>query len=189
MSLKQAHTARYIEISVLFSLVLLWTFFSHAPLFAQLRTEYAVKAAFILNFAMLTRWPETSFSTPDKEMKLCVAGGNELPKSFTSIDGKRVDEKKLHVVEVVSSTNLSDCDIIFFRKEIKTEDLVRMLNIVREKPVLTIGEKENITRLGGNIEFYQKQGKLRFAINPSSVAKQGLDVSSRLLKAATLVNN
>lgn len=160
-----------------------------ASVHAAPRDEYAVKAAFVLNFALLTEWPETAFSSPTSEIALCVVGGSTLPDAFQSIEGKIIGKRALHVIAVETQTAPPDCQIVFYREQVETEDLVRTLTAVRGKPVLTIGEKKSVTRLGGAIHFYTEGGRLKFAINPDAVAKQGLKLSSRLLKIATLIDN
>ena len=164
------------------------TFFWYASVPAAPSNEYAVKAAFVMNFAMLTEWPEAAFSNPTADISLCVVGGNTLPQPFQSIEGKTIGTRLLHVVAVDSQTTLPECHIIFYKKEVDTADLVRTLSAAYGKPVLTVGEKENATALGGAIHFYTENGKLRFAITPDVIAKQGLKLSSRLLQVATLID-
>ncbi len=161
----------------------------NASVFAAPRDESAVKAAFVLNFAMLTEWPETAFSSPDAAVKLCVVGGRTLPRAFNSIEGKMIGKRPLHVTAVDLGVKLPDCQIVYYRDEVDTENLVRTLNAVRGKPVLTVGEKESTTRLGGAIHFYRERGKIRFSIKPKIVDGQGIKLSSRLLKTATLIDN
>ena len=153
------------------------------------REEYAVKAAFVLNFILLTDWPEDAVAEPKDEIILCVVGGKRLPNPFKTLNGKKVGQKSLRVVHASVETNLAECQVAFYREEVDTENLVRTLNAVRSKPVLTIGEKKNVTSLGGAIHFFNSNGKLRFAINPKIVSEQGLKMSSRLLQIATLIDD
>ena len=178
-----------ILLPVMFVFLLLLIVFLSVSVLAAPRDEYAVKAAFVMNFAMLTEWPESAFSNPASDISLCVVGGSTLPRAFQSIEGKMIGKRTLRVLAVETQTTLPDCQVVFYREEVETEELVRTLSAVRGKPVLTIGEKKNVTRLGGAIHFYTEGGKLKFAINPDVVAKQGLKLSSRLLKIATLIDN
>ncbi len=173
--------------SLLFVLLMLLLLSWSEPVLAQSRNEYAVKAAFVFNFALLTEWPITSISGSPATMLLCVVGGSDLPEAFKSIEGKMIAERAFHVVAVDKGGNLPDCQIIFYREEVTTEDLVRTLYAVKGKAVLTIGDKNNVTKLGGAIHFFTDNGKLRFAINPTVIPEQGLKLSSRLLKIATLI--
>ncbi|WP_269755888.1 YfiR family protein [Desulfogranum marinum] len=176
---------RFSRSTVLFLLTFCWC----ASVPAAPRDEYAVKAAFVMNFAMLTEWPETAFSNPTENITLCVVGTSTLPQAFQSIEGKKIGKRLLHVEAVDSQATTPKCHIVFYKDEVDTADLVRTLSAVRGKPVLTVGEKERVTKLGGAIHFYTQNGKLKFAINPTVIAKQGLKLSSRLLKIATLIDN
>ena len=173
------------------SWALLFTLFLTAQnnAYAATREEYAVKAAFVLNFILLTEWPEEAADVSKKEFVLCVVGGDKLPNPFQSLNGKKVRKKSLRVVYAPVDSMLAECQVIFYREEVDTQDLVRTLKAVRSKPVLTIGEKKNVTKLGGAIHFFKDSGKLRFAINPEIVSEQGLKMSSRLLQIATLIDD
>lgn len=153
------------------------------------REEYAVKAAFVLNFILLTEWPEEATTDVKDEIVLCVVGGVNIPNSFKGLNGKIVRQKSLKVVHAPVDTTLPECQVIFYLKEVDTQNLVRTLTAVHSKPVLTIGEKKNVTKLGGAIHFFMDSGKLRFAINPEIVSEQGLKMSSRLLQIATLIDD
>jgi hypothetical protein len=162
---------------------------AQSNVYAAAREVYAVKAAFVLNFILLTEWPEGAAGGSKDEIVLCVVGGKRLPNPFKALNGKKVGQKSLRVVHASVDTNLADCQAAFYREEVDTENLVRTLNAVRSKPVLTIGEKKNVTALGGAIHFFNSNGKLRFAINPEIVSQQGLKMSSRLLQIATLIDD
>lgn len=168
--------------------IIVFIVLGHSNVNAASRGEYAVKAAFILNFILLTEWPE-DVGDGSNEIELCVVGKGRLPKPFKALEGKKIGQKSLRVVPVTVDTTLSRCQVAFFREEVDTENLVRTLNAVRSKPVLTIGEKKNVTKLGGAIHFYIDGNRLRFAINPKVVSEQGLRMSSRLLQIATLIDD
>lgn len=153
------------------------------------RDEYAVKAAFILNFILLTDWPEEIPEVDGGEVVVCVVGFKNLPQSFKSLNNKKVRGKPLRIVAKSSGTTLPPCQVIFYSEETDTDTLVRSLTSVRLQPVLTIGENSKATRLGGAIHFYKDKDRLRFAINPNVVSEQGLKMSSRLLQIATLIND
>ena len=157
--------------------------------YSAAREEYAVKAAFVLNFIIFTEWPEEAVDVSKDEIVLCVVGGDKLPNPFKALNGKKVRQKSLRMVHVPVDTTLPECQVVFYREEVDTENLVRTLKSVDSKPVLTIGEKKNVTKLGGALHFFKESGKLRFAINLEIVSEQGLKMSSRLLQIATLIDD
>ena len=152
------------------------------------RGEDEVKAAFILNFLLLTEWPDELENNGHTEIVLCVVGDTFLSRAFRALNGKKVGRKTLKVIAKGRETSLPVCQAVFFRKAVSTEDLIRSLKAVHSRPVLAIGEDPKVTKLGGAIHFYTDNDRLRFAINPEVVFRQGLKMSSRLLQIATLIH-
>ena len=57
---------------------------------------------------------------------------------------------------------------------------------VGSSPVLTVGESERFTKLGGIIRLYKENEKLRFEINVSRAQLAGLRISSKMLGLAKI---
>jgi hypothetical protein len=53
--------------------------------------------------------------------------------------------------------------------------------------VLTVGDSAGFLERGGVIRFRVEDNKVRFDINPDAAARAHLEVSSQLLKLATIV--
>jgi hypothetical protein len=56
-----------------------------------------------------------------------------------------------------------------------------LLERVKDKPVLTIGDSDRFLQLGGVIRFRQIDSRLRFEINQEAATRGGLRISARLL--------
>jgi len=149
--------------------------------------EYVVKAAFVLNFAKFTQWPEESFASPDS-FSLCVIGGKSLEEGFQSIDGKKIGDRSLRVDFVSETDDFDRCNMLFVGEDIDRSLLLPIFASIKDKPVLTIGEMKDFAKLGGSINFVKKKGKLRFEVNRDVSLKQKIKISSRLLKLAIIVN-
>jgi len=153
------------------------------------RDEYAVKAAFILNFILLTDWPGDLPAAGGDTVDACVVGFKKLPEAIKALDGRKVRERTLRIISNYSGVSHTPCQVIFYGADTDTDTLVRSLTAIRGQPVLTIGDNSRVTRLGGAIHFYKDKDRLRFAINPAVVLEQGLKMSSRVLQIATLIND
>ena len=157
-------------------------------LLAQEVDEYAVKAAFALNFSKFVQWPEVAFYDSPNTLDLCVAGDPAIEQSFRqTIDGKEVGDKAIRVYHVSDDGPFDGCEMIFIRREINRASLLRIGAEVKDKPILTIGEMSGFARIGGIINFFNKEEKLYFEINPVRAAQQNLKISSRLLSLAVIV--
>lgn len=151
--------------------------------------EYKVKAALILNCARFTQWPDNAFAGADKPCDFCVVGGAALEASFRTIDGKDIGSRQLRVRFVRGAGDFQGCDAIFISKDIDPSTALGILADVKDRPVLTVGEMTDFARRGGVINFFNREGRLRLEINPGSARRQGLKLSSRLLKLAVIVGD
>ncbi len=150
--------------------------------------SYALKAAYVLNFAKFTRWPEGSLNTEDT-VKLYVLGNKSLQAPFKTVQGKKIGDRKLDVKVVSLIDEIGDCDMIFVAGHRGKASLARIFKKIKNKPVLTIGEQRSFVAGGGIINFVYKDGKQRFEISPDNAkAQQGITLSSRLLQLAIIID-
>ena len=152
--------------------------------------EYAVKAAFVLNFVKVTTWPDNTFNDTPGIINLCLVGDDTLlAATFQSIDGKEVGERRLRVHVTSPAGDCRGCEVFFVGNSIDHAYLLRFFAALKERPVLIIGETPDFARIGGIINFISKNGKLHFEINPQEVERHGLKISSRILQLATIVES
>ncbi len=155
---------------------------------AEAGDEYALKAAFVLNFAKFTNWPEGSFANDDT-VNLCVLGDHPPESSFQNIEGKIIGNRKIHVRFVQTLEDIAECNILFVAGQRDELALAQLFAAVRNRPVLTIGEMDSFAYHGGVINLVDKDGKLRFEISPANAVQQGgITLSSRLLQLAIIVD-
>ncbi len=155
---------------------------------AQKVEEYAVKAAFVYNFARFIQWPESAFACETDQFQICYIGNEKVAKQLNSINGKKKDERTISVKHFSSVKGCEGCNIIFISRNSGTLFLKKIISLTKEKPVLTIGESKGFTQLGGVINFTPKKGRLLFEININA-AKKKLKPSSRLLKLAIIMDD
>jgi hypothetical protein len=168
---------------------LLFSFSARDNALGQSTEEYAVKAAFVLNFARYTQWPEDAFGSPVEPFKLCVIGKRSIVSAFQALNGKKIDARTLVVCSMVNAEDLESCHLIFISEGVDRTTLVDTLAAVKGKPVLTIGETKAFTNSGGIINFFSRKGRLHFEINETIAREHHLKLSSRLLKLAIIVGD
>ncbi|WP_035237327.1 YfiR family protein [Desulfobacter vibrioformis] len=159
--------------------------------------EYTVKAAFVYNFTKLIQWPETAFDSGGKNFKIAVFGDEHLKEDFRTIDGKtsagriisvQYPDPKAEDDKGGYKKTLAESQIVFISRHTRLEQVSRILNDIGNRPVLTIGEDKNFSRVGGIIQFFTRNDHLHFEINIKSAEAHQLKFSSRLLKLAIIVN-
>nr|WP_320014561.1 YfiR family protein [uncultured Desulfobacter sp.] len=155
--------------------------------------EYTVKAAFVYNFTKLIQWPKNAFDSKGESFKIVVFGNESLKESFQTIDGKITTGRMISIQFPDPKANdykktLAKSQIVFISRQIRLEQVLKILSSIGDRPVLTIGEAKNFSRAGGIIQFFTRADQLHFEINVKKAEAHQLKFSSRLLKLAVIVN-
>lgn len=155
--------------------------------------EYRVKAAFVYNFTKLIQWPKTAFDNERGNFKIAVFGNERLKKGFQTIDGKISTERIISIQSLDPEANdykktLAESQIVFISRHIRMDQVLRILSNIGDKPILTIGEVKNFSRVGGIIQFFTRDDHLHFEVNIKNAEAHQLKFSSRLLKLAVIIN-
>jgi hypothetical protein len=159
-------------------------------IFAGEEEAYAVKAAFILNFAKLTHWPAAALDDSPETLDLCLVGDDAfLRTALQTIDGKEVGERILRVHSIATAADSRGCEILFVGNAIDSAGRFRFLTAAKGRPVLVIGETPGFAGFGGIINFITQEGKLHFEVNLREAERKGLKISSRVLQLATIVGS
>jgi len=145
-----------------------------------------VKAVFLYNFTQFVVWPKHVFNNNTAPFVIGVLGENTLGSSLNEvIESEEVDQHPIVVKYYTSITpNIDECQILFIDKSFPA--VKQVIESLKGKPVLTVSDSENFTRRAGMLRFYIEGGKVRIEINQETSQKSGLEISSKLLRIATL---
>jgi hypothetical protein len=140
-----------------------------------------IKAAFVLNFAKFTRWPE---GIPDDRLRICFlttaeAVGDELAR----MAGKKVQGKRIDVLRGIGLRQLDRCQIVYLGEN----DVHRQREVLAKlagSPALVLSDLPGFISAGGMIELFPEGKKYRFSINREVVREAGLEINARLLGLA-----
>jgi hypothetical protein len=165
-------------------LLLLWSIFAAQPVLAQEAavSEEQLKAAFLYNFARFVEWPHTAFENENSPIVLGVLGNDAFANTLTTL----LKEKKAHnrsfVVKKLSGVNdVAGAQIVFVAKE-ESKKTAQIADLVREKPVLLVGESDDFLDNGGIINVLMDKKQLVFNIHVAHAEQHKLVVSSHLLR-------
>jgi len=153
---------------------------------AKTADEYFVKAAFVMNFAKFTQWPEKTFTDDADEIRLCVMGDDSVYTAFSKIEGNTINGLRLVVKKIKTTQEIENCHVLFVSRP-NRDDLPKIFAGIKKKPILTIGEITGFETSGGIINLEKEEDKIRFSINVTAAKQSGLEISSRLLRLATIV--
>ena len=157
------------------------SFCSGAPLASP---EYALKAAFIYNFAIFTTWPEKN----DKTITLCILGHDPFGPALDSLEGKEIGMSKLSIRRLSGGEATRTCQIVFVSESEVDSYLDRIGNLREASGVLTISDKEGSARQGVIIELTSEGKKISFEFNREAARLNNVQISSKVLRIARKVN-
>ena len=155
--------------------------------FASTDLEYQVKAAFLYNFAKFVEWPADMFEGDGEALVLCVAGDDPFGGSLDGVvRGETLNGRRLVVHRTRDLSEIQECHVVFVPRSERSRQ-ERILDSVRHRGVLTVGETDGFLTGGGIIRFVLDQNKVRFDVNLEAAESSGLKLSSKLLRLARMV--
>ncbi len=148
-------------------------------------TPYQIKAGFIYNFAMATKWlSEDPNSTAP--LVFGILGEDPSLGEFALLQGAKVGaHRNLSVKPCKDLSEAKECHILFLSGSLKS-NLPTLLEETKDLPVLTITDADVGVRSRGIIHFVLEKDKLRFEVNVSAADRAKLKISSQVLKLAKL---
>jgi hypothetical protein len=148
-------------------------------------TQYQVEAVYLYQFGKFVSWP--SQPNPSDFFSICILGHDPFGEVLDdTITGERIGQTPLKVERLASAEEARHCRIVYI-SESESPQLTRILDTLRDSPILTVGEAPDFASRGGMIQFVIEDNKVRFEINLGTAQKAGLAMSSQLLKVAASV--
>ncbi len=152
------------------------TLFQSTAVLAGEVEEYDLKAAFVLNFLKLTEQPEPLRSAP-----ICVLTKGSSRDSFEELRGKSVGETVVRVVVQSSLPFPGPCRALFVASD-RADMAAEALKLFTLSATLTVGEQSDFLSLGGLIDFFIEDSKIRFEVRHETAVARGISVSSKLMQ-------
>ena len=148
--------------------------------------EYEVKLGFIYNFINFVTWPSAAFESGSDPLVLCFASDNTFSDVIYKLGGKTIKSRKIKVITYQDEACLNESHVLFFATQ--DRDLIQeVLDLTKGRSILTVGEIDGFTHMGGTINFFKERNRLRFKVNIDAVRRNALKISSQLLGSAKIV--
>ncbi|MCG5509528.1 YfiR family protein [Ectothiorhodospira lacustris] len=145
-------------------------------------SEYQLKAAFLYNFALFTEWPEYVGDT----LNLCVHGRDPFDEYLAKLDRRRVGTRRIVTHRTSTLAELPNCQVVFISRAVIGQ-LPRILDSVQGSPILTVADSPGAVQQGVALNMVTQHNRIAFEANLTAARSQGLNLSSRLLRLATVV--
>ena len=167
--------------------ILLAVGFFHSWTQAKAFNEYDLKAAFLYNFAQFVEWPPEAFESAQTHLVIGVLGEDPFGKTLDKIvQDEVVKNRKLDVQRYRRVEDIATCHILFISQS-EAGRLGQILDRLKGKNILTVGDSENFAHQGGVVRLLLEKNKIRLRINIEAAKAARLTISSKVLRAAELV--
>ncbi len=148
--------------------------------------EYQVKAAFLYNFAKFVEWPPGTFTNSTDPIGICIVGQNPFGSTLENmVQGKKVGDRPFTVRQLPNAQQAIHCQILFIGAA-EWKRTRALLDELKNPGVLTVGETDDFTALGGIIAFRLEGTRVRIRVDLQAAERAKLRISSKLLSLAEI---
>lgn len=168
-------------------LILAGLFHSSSAWSAATTPEYQLKAVFLFNFTQFVEWPPQAFADANSPLVIGVLGNDPFGAYLDeTVRGETVNGRPLTVQRYSSVEEASKCHVLFIGHS-QAAHQTEILNKLKGKSILTVGEDDGFIHAGGVIRFLTVANKIRLRIGLDSAHQAALTLSSKLLRPADIV--
>lgn len=147
---------------------------------------YKVQAAFIRHFAHYVNWPDRTFAGDKESWRICIAGPDPFGQVLEqTLKGREEQGRSFRVIRSDDMEVLVQCHIVF----IAYKDAARrryVMEQLKHKPILSVGESPDFLREGGVIAF-QTSDRVRIGVNLDQAKAASLVIQTRMLEVSSEV--
>jgi hypothetical protein len=149
--------------------------------------EYAVKAAFLFNFAKFVDWPPEAFAN-GSPMTICVLGEDPFGDTLDSLTrGEHVNGRDIAIRRPRGLEEARACHILFISAS-ERHHVLEILYALRGASVLTVGDMEDFAQLGGVIRLAKQNYRIGLEISAQAAERAHVKISSKLWSLARIVD-
>ena len=150
------------------------------PLVAE---ESALKAAFLYNFVLLTRWPAAAGA----ELTICVLGRETLGPALEALEQKSPGGRRVKTLRLAdASASPSHCELLYLGST-RSAGARELLARVEPLPVLTVADDDTPADPSPTIVLERSGSRMAFDIRVSQARARGLELDPKLLRLARQV--
>ena len=154
---------------------------------AEISKEYQVKAVFLFNFAQFITWPTNAFPDAQTPLTIGVLGDDPFADFLDeTVRGEKVGGHPLAIQRYQRVEDIQSCQILFISRS-ESRRIKRILEDLKGRNILTVGDIEGFLKNGGAIRFVTEANKIHFRINLEAAKSANLIISSKMLRLAEIV--
>lgn len=151
--------------------------------------EYLLKAVFLERFTRFIEWPlYKKFDDHSEPFVIGVINSNPFNSMLETLyKNQNIKEKPVDIRYIKKIKEINGCHLLFIGNT-SMNSLTRIIESIRDYPILTISDSKGYCHKGVHINMYiDENNQIRFEINNKAASHSGLSISYLLLKVARLV--
>jgi hypothetical protein len=156
----------------------------------EVLTEYQVKAAFLLSLTNFVEWPTDAFYEQNQPLVIAVVGENPFDSLLEeAVQGRMLENHPIEIRRLATIDKIDNIHMLFVSKS-ETRRIEQIITQTINHPILTIADMDQSDCKGIMVVMsVSKDNKLKFAINNDRVNKAKLQISSRVLRFADIIQD
>jgi hypothetical protein len=149
--------------------------------------KYQLIAKYLGKIPSFVEWPASAANTSKAAFQMCTLGdypfGIRLAwvVGSVTVGGRRVELRWVH-----KEQELAGCEMVFFSRS-EAKRYGKILQGLKGKSVLTVGESQGFLEAGGMVELSFVNDRLQMEVNLVAARSANLKVDARLLALAKRV--
>jgi hypothetical protein len=157
------------------------------PAGAATAREYQIKAVFLFNFTQFVIWPSALFVDAQAPLIIGVLGADPYGRYLDETTrGEKVDGRPLVVERYRRVEDVANCHVLFISAS-EAGNMPAILARLKGRSILTVTDGDVAGEQGGIIRFFTQNNHIRLRIDVRAAKAAGLEVSSKLLRAAEVI--
>lgn len=167
----------------IFPLMVLCTAFYSGMLSAGGLTAAQVQSAYIFQISKFVTWPDARMA--GETFNICHFPSLDLNQMLRQMEGRRILQKNVHIVEIPDENTSRDCHVLFIGNgmRLNTGNLIKNTS---QNNILTIGESEHMLTYS-MLTLPLLENKVELQVNLNLLNAANLHMSTNLLEIASKV--
>jgi hypothetical protein len=145
-----------------------------------------VQAVFLFNFAQFVDWPAEAFPDPQEPLVIGILGKDPFGSFLDeTVRGETIRGRAFRIDRYRRLDEVKGCHILFVSRS-ENKRLKDILAALKNRPVLTVSNGDDLDQPGGIIRFILEEKKVGLSIDLEAAQAARLTFSSKLLRSAAI---
>lgn len=156
---------------------------------AEAAPEYDLKAVLLYNLTQFVDWPANATADAGAPWVIGVLGRDPFGRILDDVVRNETHLNRPIVVHRFRNIEaMENCHILFVSAS-EAERLPRVMQAIKHRPILSVGDTEGFVGSGGMIQFRKTpNGKIQLRVDYAAVRGSGLTISAKLLRVSEVVS-